>query len=144
MKGIRMFYERLLMEFVNKFHISFWTCTNGYQDTILGPGCNHWSTYNWLAYSLCPVVKILKPQPPSYYSLSNALCGFGSSSQSHISYKNQSWRHTVKLNQDGRKITRVYRRSRKSHKTIVRCQFKKYKQIKFQIVNCTLQGFVKT
>ena len=40
---------------------------------------DHWSLYNWIAHSLCTAVEILKPQPPSYYSLSSTLCGFGSS-----------------------------------------------------------------
>ena len=39
----------------------------------------HWSIYKWIAHSLCTAVKILKPDPPSYYSLSSTLCGFGSS-----------------------------------------------------------------
>ena len=34
---------------------------------------------NGIAHSLFTAVNILKPDPPSYYSLSSTLCGFGSS-----------------------------------------------------------------
>ena len=126
----------------NKLDISFRTCTNGYQDTIPGPGCNHLSIYNWIAHSLYPAVKILNSQPPSYYSLSSALCGF------RMVVPNLTSHTKTKLDVTPSNLVRmegrVYRGSRKSRKTIVRCQFKKYKQIKSLIVNYTRQGFVKT
>ena len=64
--------------------------------------------------------------------------------------------HTAKLNHGGRKITRVYRGSRKSRKTIVRCQLmlvnytgiiintgKKKEKTQSKIVNYTPQGYGK-
>ena len=85
-------------------------------------GTHHCSLQNWIAHSLCTAVNILKSLAAiNWYPRSSALCGFRTSFQSHT--KSNLDDHTAKLNQGGRKITRVYRRSRKSRKTIVRCQF---------------------
>ena len=91
----------------------------------------HWSLYN------CPFhifsSQTWKPQPPSYYSISCVLFGFGSSSQPHISYK--ILHGQIKSEEFTEGVGKAVKKSSDTNLLLSQKWEEKYKQIKFKIVN---------